>query len=157
MNDLRKFETLDDAASAIAAYNPHRKKVTNSSGLSKVLQQREDGRWIWRWDPAYVSSKPGFDTNSPDLMTISMARTSKIMKEGLRSVETPVLLVRGQQSDLVTSEAVKKFLDIKPEAEFVDVAGTGHMVAGDDNDAFTSEVAKFLLKHFSPSLNEESR
>jgi hypothetical protein len=48
-------------------------------------------------------------------------------------------------------------LDIKPEAEFVDVAGTGHMVAGDDNDAFTTAVAKFLLKHFPPSSNKESR
>lgn len=150
------FRTLDEAAAAIAAYNPHRKKAANSAGLSKVLQQREDGRWIWRWDPAYVSSKPGFDTNSPELMSATMARTSKIMAEGLRSVEAPVLLVRGQQSDLVTPEAVKKFLDIKPEAEFVDVAGTGHMVAGDDNDAFTSAVAKFLLKHFSPTFNQES-
>jgi len=34
-----------------------------------------------------------------------------------------------------------------PDAEFVDVAGTGHMVAGDDNDSFTDAVAKFLARH----------
>ena len=31
-----------------------------------------------------------------------------------------------------------------PHAETVDVSGTGHMVAGDDNDAFTAAVADFL-------------
>ena len=42
---------------------------------------------------------------------------------------------------------MKSFLDLVPEAEFVDVAGTGHMVAGDDNDAFTEAVAEFLTRH----------
>jgi hypothetical protein len=31
-----------------------------------------------------------------------------------------------------------------PHAAIVDVSGTGHMIAGDDNDAFTDAVTAFL-------------
>ncbi|MDP6900981.1 MAG: alpha/beta fold hydrolase, partial [Acidimicrobiales bacterium] len=49
------FVSLDEAADVISAYNPHRARPTDPSGLSRVLQQRSDGRWIWKWDPAYVT------------------------------------------------------------------------------------------------------
>jgi hypothetical protein len=31
-----------------------------------------------------------------------------------------------------------------PHAEYADVAGAAHMVAGDDNDAFSAAVIEFL-------------
>ena len=141
------FTDLDEAADAIAAYNPHRPRPADSSGLTRVLRQRPDGRWMWRWDPAYVTSKPGFDSDNESNMASHMERTSRIMSEGAQAVSVPMLLVRGGQSDLVTPEAVRGFRELVPEAEFVDVAGTGHMVAGDDNDAFTEAVAEFLGRH----------
>jgi len=141
------FTDLDEAADAIAAYNPHRPRPADSSGLTRVLRRRPDGRWMWRWDPAYVTSKPGFDSDADSTMVSHMERTSQIMSEGAQAVNVPMLLVRGGQSDLVTPEAVRVFRDLVPEAEFVDVAGTGHMVAGDDNDAFTEAVEEFLGRH----------
>jgi pimeloyl-ACP methyl ester carboxylesterase len=141
------FASLEDAADAISAYNPHRSRPSNPSGLARVLQQRPDGRWVWKWDPAYVTSKPGFDTGDQSVLATHMERVSKVMTEGMLATTVPILLVRGGQSELVTPEAVKSFLDLVPDAEFVDVAGTGHMVAGDDNDAFTEAVAAFLARH----------
>lgn len=145
------FATLDDAADAIAAYNPHRPRPKDPSGLSKVLRQRDNGRWVWRWDPAYITSKPGFGTGDEGAMVGHMERTSALMLEGARAVKVPKMLVRGGQSDLVTPEAVEQFLAAVPDAEFVDVAGTGHMVAGDDNDAFTAAVIEFLTRHHPPA------
>ena len=52
--------------------------------------------------------------------------------------------MRGALSDLVSTDTVAEFLDAVPHAESVDVSGTGHMVAGDDNDAFTAAVIDFL-------------
>jgi hypothetical protein len=34
-----------------------------------------------------------------------------------------------------------------PDAEWTDVAGLGHMIAGDQNDAFSAAVIRFLDKH----------
>ena len=141
------FATLNEAADAISAYNPHRSRPSNPAGLSRVLHQRPDGRWKWRGDPAYVTSKPGFQTGDHSTLRVHMKRVSEIMTQGMLATDVPILLVRGGQSELVTAEAVKSFLDLVPEAEFVDVAGTGHMVAGDDNDAFTEAVAEFLTRH----------
>jgi pimeloyl-ACP methyl ester carboxylesterase len=41
-------------------------------------------------------------------------------------------------------EAAEEFRALVPHADFVDVSGAGHMVAGDRNDAFTQAVIDFL-------------
>ncbi len=132
------FATLDDAADAIAAYQPHRPRPTDLSGLAKNLRQGEDGRWRWHWDPAFLdirtggSSEHARDTNHGDLETIA------------RRLTLPVLLVRGKLSDLVTEAEVAEFREMVPHAGYVDVAGAAHMIAGDKNDVFTDAVVGFL-------------
>ena len=61
-----------------------------------------------------------------------------------RSLTIPTLLVRGLQSDLLSEGGVRRFLELVPHAELADVAGAGHMVAGDRNDAFNGAVVSFL-------------
>ncbi|MDT5166474.1 MAG: hypothetical protein QOC88_3368 [Mycobacterium sp.] len=56
----------------------------------------------------------------------------------------PMLLVRGQVSDLVNQDRADEFLARFPAVEFVDVHGAGHMVAGDRNDLFADAVLNFL-------------
>jgi pimeloyl-ACP methyl ester carboxylesterase len=64
--------------------------------------------------------------------------------DGARMLRVPTLLVRGADSDVVGREGVAAFLEAVPHAEFLDVEDAGHMVAGDQNDAFSSAVAQFL-------------
>ena len=59
----------------------------------------------------------------------------------------PMLLIRGQMSDLVSQERADEFLARFPQVEFADVRGAGHMVAGDRNDIFASAVIDFLTRH----------
>jgi peroxiredoxin len=59
----------------------------------------------------------------------------------------PMLLVRGQVSDLVSQDRADEFLARFPAVEFVDVRGAGHMVAGDRNDLFADAVLDFLVRH----------
>ncbi len=128
------FATLDEAADSIAAYNPHRPRPKDLTGLAKNLRQHADGRWRWHWDPAFVSGvKP------PDIRT----HLDRLFAAS-RALRIPTLLVRGRMSDLVTVEAAQEFLAMVPHAQFADVSGAGHMVAGDRNDLFTKAVAEFL-------------
>lgn len=138
------FDTLNDAADIIAEYNPRRARPENLDGLHKVLRQRSDGRWIWRWDPAFISSN--FDVLQGNLMTDSdqFDAISGFLAEGARRITAPTLLIRGALSDVVSQETVSEFLQLVPHAETTDVTGTGHMVAGDNNDAFTAAVTDFL-------------
>ncbi len=138
------FSTLHDAAEVIAAYNPHRARPETVDGLRKVLRQRHDGRWIWRWDPAFVHSNFEFLQGEPTSGTEQFDAIGQILSEGARRVTAPTLLVRGLLSDVVSQDTVEEFLQLVPHAENVDVSGTGHMIAGDDNDAFTAAVSDFL-------------
>jgi pimeloyl-ACP methyl ester carboxylesterase len=56
----------------------------------------------------------------------------------------PALLVRGGSSDVVDEGGVRHFLAQVPHARYVDVAGAGHMITGERNDAFTGAVLRFL-------------
>jgi pimeloyl-ACP methyl ester carboxylesterase len=66
--------------------------------------------------------------------------------EAILAAGVPMLLVRGQMSDLVTQDRAEAFLTRFPQIEFVDVAGAGHMVAGDRNDVFAEAVVEFLAR-----------
>jgi len=47
-------------------------------------------------------------------------------------------------SDLLSEEGAQELLELVPHARLVDVAGAGHMVAGDRNDLFNDAVVSFL-------------
>lgn len=136
------FASLDEAADAIAAYNPHRPRPTDHTGLAKNLRQRADGRWVWHWDPRFVTGKFG---------SADETRTAVIDPERLtRAVDRlrlPTLLVRGRSSDLLSEAGAQDFLRRVPHAEFADVAGAGHMVAGDRNEVFNEAILGFLHRH----------
>ena len=133
------FGSLEEVATAIAAYNPHRPSPRDLSGLAKNLRER-DGRWYWHWDPRFVGgggdegggAAPNEINDRPRMLAAS------------RSIAVPMLLVRGRVSDLVTEKAAQQFLADVPHCQFVDVSGAGHMVAGDRNDSFTAAVVDFL-------------
>jgi pimeloyl-ACP methyl ester carboxylesterase len=126
------FETLEEAADAVAAYLPHRTKPRSPEGLKKNLRLR-DGRWYWHWDPAFLT-KPHDDP---------FARMDKLEQAAI-NLEIPILLIRGKLSDVVSDEGVKDFLAKVPNAEFTELADAGHTAAGDDNDAFTEVVVQFV-------------
>ena len=143
MNDRMTsgFGTLEEVADAIQAYNPHRPRPTDLDGLRTNLRQR-DGRWFWHWDPKFIdgtAARPPIEVTEVDRCNAAVAA---ILRDGV-----PMLLVRGQMSDLVTEERADEFLDRFPTVEFVDVGGAGHMVAGDRNDHFADAVVEFLDRH----------
>ncbi len=136
------FASLDEAADAIAAYNPHRPRPTDLSGLAKNLRQREDGRWVWHWDPRFVRGKFG----SPDETRSSVIDPDRLLA-AVSALIIPTLLVRGRSSDLLSEEGAQDFLRRVPHAEYADVAGAGHMVAGDRNEVFNQAILEFLERH----------
>jgi pimeloyl-ACP methyl ester carboxylesterase len=133
------FGSLEEVADAIAAYNPHRPRPKDLSGLRKNLRRRPDGRWAWHWDPRFISGRFG----SKDETRSSLADAERL-RAAARALSLPVLLVRGRMSDLLSEAGAREFLELVPHARLVDVAGAGHMVAGDRNDAFNDAVVAFL-------------
>jgi pimeloyl-ACP methyl ester carboxylesterase len=140
--NLDGFGSIEEAADAISAYNPNRPRPTDLNGLAKNLRQRDDGRWYWHWDPAFIRGRFG----SSDETRTSVVQPHRFDRAA-EALEIPTLLVRGRRSDLLSMQGVEDFRSRVPHAEFVDVAGAGHMVAGDRNEVFNSAILEFLDRH----------
>jgi pimeloyl-ACP methyl ester carboxylesterase len=61
-------------------------------------------------------------------------------------VRIPTLLVRGLESDIVGEAGVAALRADIPQLEVLDIAGAGHMVAGDRNDVFNAGILAFLAR-----------
>jgi pimeloyl-ACP methyl ester carboxylesterase len=131
------FASLEEAADAISTYLPHRKRPKDLSGLSKNLRLHDDGRYRWHWDPQFVQRRR---------TGVSQEVHENRMVAAASQLTVPVLLVRGRDSELVDEASVRDFMNIVPHADYADVAGARHMVAGDKNDAFADAVLEFLNK-----------
>ena len=127
------FDTLDQAADAVAAYLPHRERPATTDGLRRNLRRREDGRWYWHWDPSMLAGDDDFDS-----------QTAELERAAIDSA-VPLMLVRGRLSDVVSAEAAERFLRKVPRCELVEITGAAHTAAADDNDAFTDAVADFVV------------
>lgn len=132
------FATVEDAADAVAAYMPHRPRPKSNAGLQKNLRQGDDGRWRWHWDPRFMDGPMRIDSDREDV--------DEALISAARNLDVPTLLVRGASSELVHEEHAREFLSLATKAEYVDVAGARHMVAGDANDSFTASLLQFLRK-----------
>jgi pimeloyl-ACP methyl ester carboxylesterase len=134
------FGSVDEAAEAVAAYLPHRPRPKSLEGLRKNLRLDADGRWRWHWDPRFLEGPRNINTDWDEVENRLLAAS--------RDLSVPTLLVRGRSSELVTEEAAKEFRALAPHADYVDIAGARHMVAGDRNDVFTRAIIAFLDRRF---------
>jgi pimeloyl-ACP methyl ester carboxylesterase len=132
------FGSIEEAADAVAQYLPHRPRPRSHEGLKKNLRHSSDGRWRWHWDPRFLKGRRSVDADHTEV--------EAAMTEAARRIAIPTLLVRGGSSELVQEAHVKEFLGLVPHAEYVDVTGARHMVAGDQNDQFAAAILDFLGK-----------
>ncbi len=133
------FGSLDEAADAVASYNPHRARPASSHGLAANLRQRGE-RLYWHWDPAFLNNR------REDRFALS-----ERIENAARNIAVPTLLIHAGKSDVVTVEEVAHLRQIMPNCHHNEVPAAGHMIAGDANDAFNSAILEFLA---TPPLSQ---
>lgn len=140
--NLDGFASIEEAAVAVAAYNPDRPRPSDPSGLMRNLRLKENGRLYWHWDPRIMDEQPSAE---PPAWVDKLLEVSS-------GVDIPTLVVRGGHSDVVDDEGLAEMLDLVPQTEIYDVSHAGHMVVGDKNDAFNRGVLEFLGRNFSATI-----
>jgi len=128
------FDSLEEVAQAIGAYQPHRKPPKDLAGLAKNLRLTPEGKYRWHWDPRFMTLRREMDKRLVRLEACASA------------LELPTLLVRGGLSDVLSEEGAAAFLVSCPHSEYVNITDAGHMVAGDRNDVFGKAVIDFLAR-----------
>jgi len=146
------FATLTDAGDAIAAYRPNKPRQPDLNGLKRTLRRTPDGRWHWRWDVRFLTSKLQAGDDGIERLGSARQAMEESLLAGARRIEVPTLLVRGEESDVVSREGADALLEAVPHAQCIDIGDAGHMVSGDQNDAFTQAVVEFLARSFQQRM-----
>jgi len=146
MTAHESFGSLDEAAAAIAEYLPQR-RTPNPASLTRNLRQRADGRWEWKHavgKRVRERMEAGEDVPHPadhlDQVTAGLAPAAA-------KVACPVLLLRGQQSDVLSDEGADDLVSLIPNARLAVVEKAGHLAAGDNPRSTVALVTDFLVEH----------
>ena len=126
------FTDLAHAADEIARYQPQRERKSEQA-LRSILREGPDGRLRWHWDPRLLAELG----HNAEIHQQHIADAAK-------RVSCPVLLISGGRSDMVSNATIDEFLQLVPHARHTRIEQATHMVAGDDNDAFTTTVMQYL-------------
>lgn len=130
------FDSLEQVAEMVSAYQPHRTRPRNVDGLRKNLRQRDDGRWYWHWDPRFADNANGANA----------ALGEEVLGEYARRVRVPTMLLRGANSDVIAAGAADALREQIPHVYTHEVADAGHMIVGDDNAVFLGNLRWFLAE-----------
>jgi len=137
MSKHESFASLQEAATEIAQYLPHRKEVRPES-LTRNLRQRPDGRWVW---------KHGFNRRLRAEGAVQGRNWSHVI-EGLdadaAALRCPVLVLRGSASDVLSHQGAEEVAALIPNARLAIVEKAGHLAAGDNPASTVSLITSFL-------------
>ncbi len=143
MTAHESFASLEEAAEFIGEYLPQRRNP-NPASLTRNLRQRPDGRWEWKHGvgrQVRERQEAGEDAPHPadhlDQITAGLG-------ESAAKLACPVLLLRGEVSDVLSEDGADDLINIIPDARMEVVEKAGHLAAGDNPHSTVSLVTTFL-------------
>jgi len=126
------FESRDAAFAAARTANSTPPAAHHRHRVDHSLMRTEDGAWTYRYDRALRA--PG---------TIR-ARDTDAGWRAAADISAPTLLIRGENSDILSPALAQRMLDANPNIRMTTVAGSGHSVPLDQPDGFLAACREFL-------------
>ena len=133
------FDTLESAISWLQAQNPLLSSRTDEEMEQMAKHRMKEnwaGRWIFRHDPELywiLDNAPGWSQEE-----------SEQAWEQTASISCPTLVLRGKESELLSSDAAARIADAIPNATLVEVPGAGHSIHSETPERFLEIVRDFL-------------
>lgn len=128
-----RFESVARAMDYTRAQNPRYAEALVRHRVEHGVRTLPDGGVTWKYDRAIREAVRSGRWRDPiDLWPLWSAITC------------PTLIVRGEESDILSPEIARRMQDALPHAVLVDIPGAGHTVPGDQPRAFLDTVTEFL-------------
>lgn len=135
MTGANDFDSLDEAIEYVRFHDPSRDPAKLRHTLMHSLRQLPDGRWTWKRDQRPLNDR--FFANALEEL--------QSLREVLRDVGCPTLVVRGQNGALEAEEA-DRFRAGLPDGRAVTVEGAGHNVQTDNPAGLVAALRPFLAE-----------
>jgi len=126
------FESEDEAFAQARAANPRPTDATLRHRVSHNLRPLPDGTLTFKYDKALRSPGALFDHTQDELWA------------AWRAVSCPVLLVRGDDSDVLATETAQRMLAENPGASFASIPDCGHSITLDSPQGLLEVVSPWL-------------
>jgi pimeloyl-ACP methyl ester carboxylesterase len=134
-------DTFEDEE-AVVAHLMRQSPGVGEERLRAVIPQwyrrREDGRYTFKFDPALR----GRLRTAADPEQHRQSATE--LRARLQALTVPVLVVRGEQSDILSPEAAADTVAALPRATLVTIPAAGHNVHTENPRAFRAAVREWL-------------
>lgn len=127
------FDSPSEALVHIVALTPNADSEWTRDRVMHNLMRTSDGKWTFRFDRALRETPSLISPPDPEAGWRSVA-----------DISVPTLLVRGEESDVVTSESRDRMVAAIPGCRLIEVPGAGHNVVGERPQAFLDAVRTFL-------------
>lgn len=117
-----RFPSFEEAARYIKdislPFGPHTDEEWRKLAAD-VLRQDKDGQWKRHYDPGLAVP---FKSATPE----SAQKAEAMLWMAYDAINCPTVLIRGDQSDLVTPEIAQMMTQRGPKAKLAEIAGVGH-------------------------------
>ncbi|MGH7847742.1 MAG: alpha/beta fold hydrolase [Candidatus Binatia bacterium] len=128
----RTFASFENAL-AYSQAMPQRSRWTpemHREEIEHAVVKRADGQWEWRY--------------SLEAALQSLQQARQDLWNYVAKIRCPTLLIRGQESDVLTVSTAQQFSQVLKDCRSVEIEGAGHGVPRDNPQRFNQVVAEFL-------------
>jgi pimeloyl-ACP methyl ester carboxylesterase len=127
------FEGVDDAVATQTELNPTANPDALRHRVAHNLVEEPDGSFTWKYDRALRDGSARYEGYARDEQWAFLA-----------AIRVPVLLIRGELSDILSEEIADRMLATIPDARMVTISGAGHSIATDAPAAVAAAIADFV-------------
>jgi pimeloyl-ACP methyl ester carboxylesterase len=134
VHEVASLETFIDR---VAAYDKFRSREHISRTVRYNLMQRVDGRLVSK-----------HDYRGRDLVGLDgqpMRRVDPPTAEDVAKITCPILIIHGEQSNVLTEEMGQQFVEMLPDGRMITVPACGHNVHSQNTKGFLAAVEPFLM------------
>lgn len=132
------FESVDAAVDAFRQFQPYASTEQLERRVHSVLRIGEDGRLVWDFDEAFRD--PQIRPPEPDP---GQRRLSDLWDCADR-VQCPTMIIRGQDTDMLTPEAIQRLHRRVAGSRVSLIEDAGHQVPTDQPASLALNVREFL-------------
>lgn len=122
-----EFDDLEVFLDNVARYDPFRPREHIARTIKYNMLRRVDGRYVSKVDHRRIP-----------------VPNRELTLEHVAAISCPVLVIRGEQSNILLPDAAERFASTLPEGQLVTVANCGHNVHSGNTLGFLDAVNPFL-------------